>query len=285
MEEGFVQFRNKKLWYCVFGKEKIKTPLLVIHGGPGFCTMTDVVSDFSGDRPVYFYDQLGSYRSDKADSKDEYSLNYFIDELEAVITGLKLTNCILLGFSWGCALIAAYMLEKHPRGIKALILSGPLLSSPRWDADQRENIALLPLESRIAIEHGEKTGVYDEAYNAAMMEYYKRHLCLMDPWPTSLTDGFGRLNNDVYNVMWGPSEFTITGKLKTFDLFPRLPQIIVPVLLTCGDHDEAGVKTVKDFQMRLGKGQLAVIPHAAHLHHIEQPEIYKAVVNAFLKNK
>lgn len=285
MEEGFVSFRNKKLWYAVYGKEKLRTPLLVVHGGPGFCSMTDVVSDFSIDRPVYFYDQLGSYRSDKADTRDEYSLKYFIDELEAVINGLQLTNVILMGFSWGCALIASYMLEKRPRGIRALILSGPLLSSPRWDADQRANIALMPQGFKTAIEHGEMTGVYDEAYQTAMMAYYHRHLCLLDPWPTSLTDGFGRLNNEVYNVMWGPSEFTIIGKLKDFDLFPRLPQIIIPVLITCGDHDEAGVKTCKDFQMRLGKGQLAVIPNAAHLHHVEQPEIYKAVVQAFLKTK
>ncbi len=36
-EEGFVSFRNHKIWYRIIGKaeEKDKLPLLCLHGGPG----------------------------------------------------------------------------------------------------------------------------------------------------------------------------------------------------------------------------------------------------------
>jgi hypothetical protein len=37
-------------------------------------------------------------------------------------------------------------------------------------------------------------------------------------------------------------------KIKDYYLTLRLSEIAQPVLLTCGDGDKAGVKTVKDFQ-------------------------------------
>jgi proline iminopeptidase len=82
--------------------------------------------------------------------------------------------------------------------------------------------------------------------------------------------------------MWGPSEFTITGTLRKLNLLPDLHEIKVPVLLVCGDHDEAGTKTVKDYQTAFSDARLAVIPNASHLHHLEQPGIFKEIVNRFL---
>jgi len=39
----------------------------------------------------------------------------------------------------------------------------------------------------------------------------------------------------------------------------------------------------KDYQMAFPNGRMAVIPNASHLHQIEQPELFKAVVRNFLK--
>ena len=73
-------------------------------------------------------------------------------------------------------------------------------------------------------------------------------------------------------TLWGPSEFTITGKLLNFDILDRLKQIDIPVLLTCGDMDEASPKTVKDYQISFLNASLAVVPNSSHMHQIEQPE-------------
>ncbi len=78
----------------------------------------------------------------------------------------------LLAFSWGTALACAYILEKDPAAVKGLILCGPLLSSRRWEADQRENIAHMPIEVRKAIEVGETEADYGDSYQSAMMEYF-----------------------------------------------------------------------------------------------------------------
>jgi proline iminopeptidase len=283
MEENFIDVGGKKIWYGVCGRTMPGVPLLVVHGGPGGFSMPEVVRDFADERPVYFYDQLGCGRSDRAGELDDYSVDYYVGELEAVIAALGFRQVILVGFSWGCALIAAWVLARKPAAARALVLSGPLLSTPRWEADQRNYIDALPAELRAAILDGESRRDYGEAYQAAMMAFYRRHLCRMDPWPDVLVEALGKLNPDVYHTMWGPSEFTVTGKLKHFDLSSRLGEIDLPVLLTCGDRDEAGVATVKTFQEALPRADLAVIPGAAHFHCVEQPEIYKAAVAPFLR--
>ena len=284
LREGILETANGKIWYSVYGESRQKTPILVLHGGPGFISMSDGLETLWEDRPVYFYDQLGCGNSDRAADKGFYSVESYVAELAWVRAALKLDEVCLMGFSWGCALACAYMLYNQPSGVKGIMLCAPYLSSPAWDADQRRNIALMPTGIRLAIETGEATGDFGDAYQAAMMSYYEKHVCLLSPWPVSLQKAFHRLNVDVYNTMWGVSEFTITGKLKDYDLTPRLSEIANPVLLTCGDRDEAGVKTVKDFQQRFPNARMAVIPQASHLHQLERPEIFAAVVKDFLRD-
>lgn len=285
MREDYISYQGKKIWFAVYGEALQKTPLLVVHGGPGFMTMPEVVSDFSDERPVYFYDQLGSGNSDRADDKNDYSLEYFVSELDAVIQSLGLTEVILMGFSWGCGLIAAYMLDKQPQFVKALILSAPFLSTPLWEICASENIAQLPPPIQKILAAGETSPEHGEDYEMATGAYYGKFLCQLDPWPDSLNRAFGQLNLDVYMTMWGISEFSVSGKLKQFDLMPRLHEITVPVLLTCGDTDEAGVKMVKDFQLVLPRGAMAVLPNSTHMHHLELPLIYQTIVREFLKDK
>lgn len=45
------------------------------------------------------------------------------------------------------------------------------------------NITLMPENVRKAIEDGENESNYGRDYQAAMMEYYKKHVCRLDPWP------------------------------------------------------------------------------------------------------
>jgi len=284
MGEGKIATAGGNIWYSAYGEGKQKTPLLVLHGGPGFLSMTNGLAPLWADRPVYFYDQLGCGNSDRAAAGDYYSVARYVSELAEVRAALGLTEMYLMGFSWGCALACAYLLDVGREGVKGLMLCAPYLSTPAWDSDQRRNIARMPPEIRRAIEAGEAAGDYGDAYQAAMMSYYERHVCLLSPWPASLLDAFPRLNMDVYRTMWGPSEFTVTGKLKDFDLTPRLPELGLPVLLTCGDRDEAGVKTVKDFQEAFPQARMAVIPRASHLHQVERPEIFAAVIRDFLRD-
>ena len=84
MREDFIETAAGKLWYSVYGEEKKGVPLLVVHGGPGFVSMPQTVSDFAKERPVYFYDQLGCGNSDRAKDNNYYSVENYVNELEEV---------------------------------------------------------------------------------------------------------------------------------------------------------------------------------------------------------
>jgi proline iminopeptidase len=283
MKKSIINTKNGKIWYSVYGEKKKGIPLLVLHGGPGFLSMPEVVKNLSNERPVYFYDQLGCGRSDRAADKSYYSVTNYIEELVQVRKKLGLKETYLMGFSWGTMLTCSYLLEKKPKGIKGLILSGPYLSSRRWHADQRENIANLAPGLRKIIEEAEIKKDYGKKYESAMIAYYQKHVCRLRPWPKYLKDAFSRLNMDVYLTMWGPSEFTITGTLKNYDLLAQLNKIKQPVLLTCGDYDEAGVKTVKDYQLAFKNASMAVLPNSSHTHHLEKPDLFLQIVRSFIK--
>jgi len=283
MREDLINTTGGKIWYSVYGEDKKSIPLLVLHGGPGFLSMPEVIEELSDQRAVYFYDQLGCGRSERAKDKSFYSAENYVNELTEVRQKLGLEETYLMGFSWGTMLACLYMLEKEPQGVKGLILCGPYLSSPKWYTDQRDNIMSMPDGVRNTIKESERTSNFDGKYNEAVSQYYKKHVCRLDPWPVYLEEAFPKLNMDIYLAMWGPSEFTITGTLKDYNLLPRLKEIKEPVLLTCGDHDEAGVKTVKDYQEAFTNASMAVLPDASHMHHLEKPELFLRTVRNFLR--
>lgn len=283
MEEGFINIRGKNIWYGVFGKEKKGTPMLVVHGGPGFCSITEYGDDLSEDRPVYMYDQLGSLRSDKADSIDTYTADYFVEELDDVRKALGLHKVILMGYSWGGGLVSKYVLDNDPDGVSALVLNSPFLSARFFEEDVDRNLARLPQKARETIERLDREGNYGDEYQGAIMEYYKVYGCRKRPVPEMVMKMMMTANYEVYGKLQGPSEIKLSGDLRDFDLMPVLGKLKVPVLLVSGDNDEISVDSMRAYQLAIPDSRLAIIPDAGHLNAIEQPEYFKAIVNQFAK--
>lgn len=64
--EGFVAVPGGKVYWCSIGREG-RTPLLTLHGGPGFAhdLLVEPFRTLADQRKIYFYDQLGAGRSDR----------------------------------------------------------------------------------------------------------------------------------------------------------------------------------------------------------------------------
>ena len=88
-----------------------------------------------------------------------------------------------------------------------------------------------------------------------------------------------------YQYMWGPSEFTATGVLKNFDATAKLSLLKMPVLLTCGEFDEATPAATADYAALLPDSRYIVYRNASHLHHGERREDFIADVRGFLNGK
>jgi L-proline amide hydrolase len=115
------------------------------------------------------------------------------------------------------------------------------------------------------------------------MEFYKRHVCRLDPWPDEVVRSFAAMENDptVYGTMNGPTEFTVVGTIADFDITDRLGEIDVPVLLVSGEHDEVRPEVVAAMHERLRDSEWALFEDSSHMPHVEEAARFLEVVSAF----
>jgi proline iminopeptidase len=284
IKEGFIQVEGGRIWYRIHGTDKKLTPLLVLHGGPGGTHYyLDTLRELATERPVIFYDQLGCGLSDRPSDTSLFNLERFVRELQRVRDELHLDRVHILGQSWGTMLGVRYTLDNPGTGIRSLVLSGPFLSAPRWAADQKMLLRAFPDSIQDIVAQCDASGKYgDPRYQDAMNQFYKRHVCRIDPWPDCVNLAFANMGALVYSHMWGASEFSATGTLQTVDLSNELPKLSLPVLITCGQYDEAVPATCEYYRGLITGAQLLAIPEASHMHHVENPGLYLSSVRNFL---
>lgn len=274
-----------RVWYARSGPQGI-TPLLILHGGPGAASyyVEPLAEAIAEHRPTIVYDQLGCGRSDKPDDPSLWTIERSVEELDQVRAALGLDRCHLLGQSWGGWLAIDYM-SRAPQGIAGLVLASTSASIPQFTAEARRLIEALPEPSRSTlIELGDR-GDYDSAeYQAAVMEFYRRHLCRLDPWPEAMVLSAAELDgNQVYLTMNGPTEFDVIGSLRDWDRTGDLAQIRCPTLVTCGRYDEITPSCSETLRDGIQGARMVVFEESAHCAHLEQPGLYVATVEQFLR--
>lgn len=287
VKEGYITVPGGKTWYKIYGTDKSQIPVILIHGGPGGASdYLEPISGLAEHRPVIFYDQLGCGNSPQSDPEDStlWTIENFVEELSCLINQLNIEEVHLLGQSWGCIVAVEYMLRKKDNSVKSLVLSGPCLNAEKWILDQRNYLKQLDDSLHQIIYQSEIAGDYScEEYQKAMMIYYQKHICRLNPWPECINRSFQKMNQKIYLYMWGPSEFSCTGTLKDYNNVEALKNINIPVLLTCGRYDEATPSSTKYYQSKFSSAELYIFEDASHDHHLENTDEYLYVVNKFLK--
>jgi proline iminopeptidase len=280
--EGYVHLKDGKVWYRIVG-EGDKTPLLLLHGGPGATSYyLNPMAALSKERPVIFLDQLGCGRS-KADlDTTMMTVNHFVEQLEEFRKGLGLKEFYLYGHSWGTMLGVDYYL-RYPKAVKAMILASPALSVSRWTEDANILIAQLPDSIQRAIKTHTEQGTFETIeFQEAAGVYYEHYVIRKLPWSADVDSTFANLNEDIYMYMWGPTEFTSTGILKDYERADRLHEIKVPTLFTAGVYDEATPATTRYFQSLVPNSEFKEISNAAHVTMHDNVEENNAVITEFL---
>lgn len=226
--------------YRILGDLSAGKPLVALHGGPGIphVYLAPLFTYYHKQTrtPVILYDQIGCGKSthypEKQGDESFWTVSLFVSELENLLARLGVDKFDLYGHSWGGMLAAVIATESAspvlaPR-IEKLILASSPASMKLWETAQRNWLKEMPKAVRQAIEKAEKDGDYEsEEYKAAVMEYYKVHMCRIWPFPKALADAFDELEKDptVYSTMNGPSEITVVGNLKSESCFSAQPPI------------------------------------------------------------
>ena len=208
--EGHVEWtipsggQSAKTWYTVYGElSSNKTPLLILHGGPGMphehmLSLLDLHTKYS--IPLIFYDQIGCGRSshfpEEKDKATFWTTDLFSTELRALIKHLNLHSYDVLGHSWGGMLAAAFATQQ-PDGLRKLVLGSSPANMQTWYKVQRELRNELPADSREVLEKGEAEQKFDsQEYDTAQDVFYSRHLYRGAAYPKDVMTAFHSMMKD-----------------------------------------------------------------------------------------
>jgi L-proline amide hydrolase len=283
-----VLFRGAATWYrIVEGDDPGKVPVLCLHGGPGFPhDYLEPYEDLAASgRSVIFYDQLGCGNSAVTFDHDPslWTVELFVEEVGVVRDVLGLERVHLLGQSWGAMLAMEYALTQ-PAGLVSLVCHSGLASARAFEAGARGLLEHLPDDVRETNTGLEAAGDYGAEYEAALLPFYQRHICRLDPWPDYIHWMLAKVrhNPEVYMTMWGPSDFTLIGTLSDWDITGRLGDITAPTLLMSGRYDEVVPDVVRTLHDGIPDTEWVVFEDSAHLCHAEERELCMATVTDFL---
>lgn len=281
-DEAYLAVQGGRLWYRRSGTGA-GTPVILLHGGPGFSSFyLKPLENLGDDRAVVRYDQLGSGRSDKVVDTTLFTIERFVGELDSLRAALGYEQVHLIGHSWGSILGLEYY-RAHPARVASLTFASPSLNVPEWARHTRKLVATLSDSAQEAIRSREAVGDYDAPdYVAAVNEFYAKYMTLR-PEEANLDSTMRTMSQPIYSHMWGPSEFTISGTLRTYDATRRLKSVKVPTLYTVGEFDEANPAAIKRFAALTPGSKYEVIPDAAHITTWDNPEVMLRVVRDFLK--
>jgi len=286
-DDGFVAVPGGRVAYRVTGKPG-GIPVLMIHGGPGAtgCSFPDTMQGVAASRPVVTYDQLGSGNSDRMQNLERDAvLSRFVAEVTAIRTQLGLKELHLVGHSWGAAVALEYLLTGDRTGVRSVTFVGPLLSTSRWIEDANSLVTMLPKDAQEAIAAAMTTGRFDSPEFVAANEVFESMFLMRTPrsqrrLPTCESTPV-RFNAELYEYMWGPSEFVATGTLRLYDRIDRLAEIKIPTLFLVGEYDEARPETMLEFQALVPGSVVKVIPNAAHVVNVDNPQALNEAMDEF----
>lgn len=275
---------NYHVWTRRVGQGPIK--MLLLHGGPGMThEYLDPFVDFVKAHPqveCIFYEQLGSYFSDQPDDPSLWNIERFCQEVEEVRRAWHLNNFYLYGQSWGGMLAMEYA-TRYQKYLKALIDSNmvdDMNDYAKYINKYRDSMDPADVKYMKQIEKENKLD--DKHYNELLLKLYQRCICRVVPWPAAVNNAFDRTNEQVYNTLQGPTEFTITGSLKIWSIRDRLKNIKVPTLVLGGKYDSMDPAVIKAMAKRLPHAEAHICPKGSHFSIFDDQKDYFAAIWSFI---
>ena len=268
--------------------------VLLLHGGPGatheYLEACDSYLPGAGVE-YYYYDQLGSGRSDRPDEPSLWDLDRFVDEVEQVrrALGLDRGSFVLFGHSWGGLLATEYAL-RHQEHLRGLVISSMMSSVPAYNAYAEQ--VLMPQMDQAKLAEIKSLEAKGETENPRYMEllieqHYVHHVLRMpvEDWPDPVVRAFAHINPAIYVSMQGPSELGISAdaSLAHWDRTGELASIDVPALVIGARHDTMDPAHMEMMADRLPQGRYLYCPDGSHLAMYDDQAVYFAGLIDFLR--
>jgi 3-oxoadipate enol-lactonase len=241
-------------------------PVVFIHGFPFSQEMwKSQVDILRAEYYVVTYDVRGHGQSDIGSA--QYAIEYFVDDLIGLLDHLRISQCVLVGLSMG-GYIALRATEREPDRVRGLVLCNTKSEADTNEqklkrANQAKNVKIFGIkkfaESFIKTIFAEKT--FQQNQDAV-----KLIRKLIEQTSTSTIAG------------------TLIALAARTDTTPSLSRINVPTLIMAGQFDEVAPPSLSfSMKEKIPNAELQIIPNAAHISNLENPEEFNKHLINFLK--
>ncbi len=244
-------------------------PVVFIHGFPFNHTMWEPqMKALPNHIRAITYDVRGHGESDVADG--QYTLEFFVDDLIALLDHLVIEQAVLCGLSMG-GYIALRAIERHPDRIKALVLC-----DTRSEDDPNEGKV-----KRSATIKSVKTDGLPAFAEGFVKAIFSEQTFRDNPHAIEA----------IKHAIKGNSSIGICGTLLALacrtNTTEFLPQINVPTLILVGEQDKLTPPSASRAMHEAIQGSdLQIISHAAHMSNLENPsEFNKHLIEFFNRLK
>jgi 3-oxoadipate enol-lactonase len=253
-----------KIYYSDAGP-KNGLPVVLIHGFPFRSAMWQPQIDaLSGRYRVVAADVRGHGRSDAGDG--QYTLEFFVDDLLALLDHLEIPSAVLVGLSMG-GYIALRAAERNPDRVRALVLC-----DTRSEADSNE--AKVKRSAHIRRVKKDGTGPFAEDF---VKSVFSPEAFQNNPSAVEFIKEIIR-NNPPAGICG-----TLLALASRTDATPSLPDIKVPTAVVVGEKDILTPPSLaRAMQEKIPEAELHIIPGAAHMSNLENPEEFNKVLLDFL---
>ena len=193
-----------------------------------------------------------------------YTLEQMADDLHGLFAELGIQHTHFAGLSMGGMIGETYAL-KYPGVFQSLVLADTTSRRPP-NAGQmwNERIAIAREKGMAALVEGTLGRWFTEPYR-------KAH-----------PDVMARIGNDIRNTPVAGFAGCCEAIAK-IDLLDRLREIDCPALVIVGDQDHGTPpEMARQIHANLRGSELLIIPSAAHLSNVEQPEVFNRALTGFL---
>jgi len=282
--EGTIAVPGGNVWYKRVGGGA-GLPLLVVHGGPGLPHQyLSSLARLADEREVIFWDQLGCGNSECPSDAGLWTMQRSVAEMDAVVNALGLDHFHIFGNSWGGMLAQQYALDVTS-GAASLTISNSIASIPEFSNMVARLKSELDPATQAAIDRHEAAGTtYAAEYQAAIRTWNETYLCRVRPWPGELEDAFRGMGTEIFETMFGPSDFHIVGTIRSWDVLDRLAEIALPTLVVAGRFDECVPEHAWEIHQRIAGSRFELFESSAHMPFIEEPERFDRVMREFLRS-
>ena len=245
------------------------TPIVLIHGFPFSHKMWTFPGGQTESLAVSYrviaYDIRGHGESEVGDG--QYTLEFFVDDLIGLLDHLNIASAVIAGLSMG-GYIALRAIERSPERFRGLILCDTQSAADSNEAKLKRAASMKAIKTNgpRAFAQGFVPNVFAaESFNSKQEAVKTIQSIIERTAPTALCGALLALASRT-------------------DTTNSLTNITVPTLILVGEHDVLTPPSASQaMNEKIPGSELYVIPQAAHMSNMENPDDFNAHLIEFLK--